>query len=485
MLNVVWFKRDLRITDHEPLLKAVEEGIVAPLFIVEPEYWAQSTCSARQWRFVSRTLAALRTQLAVLGAPLIVRVGDAVEVLEGIRANTSELKIWSHEETGDAFCRARHARVSAWAQEHKVIWHETPQQGVRRCEDSRDGWIEAFDRQTSGTPLPAPDQMLAHGFTPGKIVSERILYLDDDPCTDLAAGPAVARRLLRSYLETGVETGSDGPSPHSRTVEGEPRISAHVSWGTISLREIRHQVEAEFGGRTAVPVDAIMNRLRFRTDLTQRIEDQPELETSPLHSAFSGVEYDDAPGLLAAWREGQTGLPIVDATMRALAQTGWIEFEFRVAAMSAAVHLLRLDWRTCGPIMASLLTNYEPGVHWNMCQMAARTTGFADREIIDPNKTGAEIDPSCAFVREWVPELRGLPDEMLQTPWKLSAEEQTEVNCIIGADYPAPAVDFTEAYAAAVESQQEPRSQPGFEDETRKMRYRHISRGKALGAAAS
>ena len=68
MLNVVWFKRDLRITDHAPLLQAVQEGMVAPLFVVEPDYWAQPTCSARQWRFVARSLAALRTQLAVLGA---------------------------------------------------------------------------------------------------------------------------------------------------------------------------------------------------------------------------------------------------------------------------------------------------------------------------------------------------------------------------------------------------------------------------------
>ena len=485
MLNVVWFKRDLRVTDHEPLLRAVEEGMVAPLFIVEPDYWAQPTCSARQWRFVSRTLAALRTQLAVLGAPLIVRVGDAVEVLESFRQNTSELVLWSHEETGDAFCRARDVRVADWAREHDVPWRQTPQQGIRRTEDSRNGWLKSWEHATSGTPLPAPDLMIAHGFTPGKIVSERILYLDDDPCTDLAAGPAVARRLLKAYLETGIETGSDGPSPHSRTVEGEPRISAHVSWGTISLREIRHQVEQEYGGRIAVPVDAIVNRLRFRTDLTQRVEDMPTLESEPLHSAFAGIAVDEAPALRAAWQQGQTGLPIVDATMRALAQTGWIEFEFRVAALSIAIHHLRLDWRDCGTQMARLLTNYEPGVHWNLCQVAACMTGFDDREIVDPALVGPSIDPLGAFVREWVLELRDVPDDKIHIPWQMNAEQQTELNCIIGADYPAPVLDFAEAHIEAASRLEAIRSQPGFDEEARALRFCHTNREQTLGAAAS
>ena len=135
--------------------------------------------------------------------------------------------------------------------------------------------------------------------------------------------------------------------------------------------------------------------------------------------------------------------------------------------------------------MARLLTNYEPGVHWNLCQMAACTTGFVDREIADPAAIGAAIDPSGAFVREWVPELRDVPDDALQMPWTMPAEQQTAVNCIIGADYPAPVVDFAVAYETAKERLKTIQSQPGFEDECRKLRARHESRGAALDAAAS
>lgn len=117
MLNVVWFKRDLRVADHAPLSSAVGEGIAVPLFIVEPGYWAQPTTSARQWRFVARSLAALRTQLAVLGAPLVVRVGEAVDVLESLRQQSSGLVLWSHQETADSFGRQRNAAVGAWATE--------------------------------------------------------------------------------------------------------------------------------------------------------------------------------------------------------------------------------------------------------------------------------------------------------------------------------------------------------------------------------
>ena len=485
MLNVVWFKRDLRVSDHRPLREAVEAGMVAPLYIIEPDFWAQPTASARQWRFVARTLAALRTQLAVLGAPLIVRVGDAVEVLESFRANTQELVLWSHEETGDLFSRERDHRVAEWAEANGIPWHQTPQPGIIRGSPSREAWSATWTAETGTKPLPPPEAMIAHGYTPGKIVSERILYLDDDPCNDLAAGPTVARRLLKCYLETGTENGQDGPAPRHPTVDGEPRLSAHVSWGTLSLREIRQALEVEFGGRTAVPVDRLLQRMRFRTDLIQRLEDQPTLQVRAMHAAFSAVECSDSPVLAEAWCEGQTGLPIVDATMRALTQSGWVDLDLRLLAMSVAAHHLRLDWRDFGVRLARLLTNYEPGVHWNLCQMAAGVTGFADCEIADVHAAGPRLDPEGAFVREWVPELRRVPDAQVHTPWSMSAEQQTEANCIIGADYPASVVDFAVAGRDAARRLEAIRSTRGFEDEARKLRFRHTERGTAIGAAAS
>lgn len=474
MLNIVWFKRDLRIADHAPLLRAVGEGIVVPLFIAEPGYWARPTTSARQWRFVARSLAALRTQLAVLGAPLVVRVGEAVEVFETLRQQSTGMVIWSHHETADAFGRARNAAVGAWAAEHAIPWHELPQTGVFRGNRTREDWGARWQEAVEAEPLPAPDQMIAHGLVPGKIVSERILYLDDDPCMDLAAGPAVARRLMKNYFETGEETGPDS-GPDLQALDGEPRISAHVSLGTLSLREIHHLMRHEFADRSVIPFPAVMARLRERTDLLQRFEDQPDQETAPMHPAFAALDASEDPDMTARWEAGQTGYPMVDATMRALAGSGWVSPEKRVLALSVAIWRLEIDWRTAGTAMARLLTNYEPGVHWCLTQMAAGLTVFDDVDPVDPTAAIPGLDADGTFVRRWVPELAGVPTEWLATPWAMPVAAQADAGCRIGPDYPAPP-DGAEERSAERQRQRDRIAQtPGFAEVAQDLFRRHHS----------
>ena len=114
-LQIVWFKRDLRIVDHRPLLAAAECGPVLPLYVVEPELWQQPDASERQWLFCRESLVELRQALADLGQPLVVRSGDVVQVLERARRQFGIDGLWSHEETGNAWTFARDRRVAAWA----------------------------------------------------------------------------------------------------------------------------------------------------------------------------------------------------------------------------------------------------------------------------------------------------------------------------------------------------------------------------------
>lgn len=128
-LHIVWFKRDLRWVDHQPLLEAAGCGSVLPLYVVEPELWQQPDHSARQWAFCRESLEALRVALASLGQPLIVRIGAVEQVLERARIQFGIAGLWSHEETGNGWTYARDLRVATWARQHRIDWMELPSSG--------------------------------------------------------------------------------------------------------------------------------------------------------------------------------------------------------------------------------------------------------------------------------------------------------------------------------------------------------------------
>ena len=236
MLNILWFRRDLRVSDHLPLMMAVADGLVAPLVIVEPEYWAQPFASARQWRFTARAITALRSQLAVIGAPLIVRTGEAIEVISTLQDKSKDVAIWSHDTVGSLWEIERDKRVQAWTEEAEIPWHRMPDTGGPwRDATEGDPWAAALAEQPS-TP---PDLMIAHGVTPGRVVSERILYLEDDPCEDLPAGPAGARRVLDAFMDAA-ESGAAGTAEVEEALAG---LAPHLAWGTLSVREAWYELE--------------------------------------------------------------------------------------------------------------------------------------------------------------------------------------------------------------------------------------------------
>ncbi|MEL7000557.1 MAG: deoxyribodipyrimidine photo-lyase [Pseudomonadota bacterium] len=237
MLNIVWFRRDLRVTDHQPLLHAVENGLVAPLVIVEPEYWAQSFASGRQWRFAARAIMSLRSQLAVIGAPLIVRTGSAVEAIQTLQEKSQDVVIWSHAGVASRWEADRDAEVGAWLGGAGIPWKTFPNVGDGQ---GANGEATNWDAVLASDPEPAPEVMIAHGVTPGRIVSERILYLDDDPCEDLPAGAAAARRAIDLHAaENGPEDGAE-----SRIETTLAAMEPHLAWGTLSVREAWIALEA-------------------------------------------------------------------------------------------------------------------------------------------------------------------------------------------------------------------------------------------------
>ena len=477
-MNVlVWFKRDLRVTDHPALALAAALGPVLPLYIVEPEYWRLPDTSARQWAFTAECLADLGDALAGLGAPLIVRTGDAVEVLAALCRAHKITRIVSHEETGNLWTYGRDRRVAAWARDAGIGWQEVPQSGVVRRLRSRDGWARRRDGFMALEPAQLEALTAVPGAEPGMIPTARALRLAEDRCPHRqAGGRAQGLELLDSFLAVRGETYR---AAMSSPVTGEracSRLSGHVALGTLSVREVAQATAARQamrpGGRWGGSLTSFQSRLAWRDHFMQKLEDQPSIERRCLHTATEHLRPRDPDAVrLAAWAVGETGLPFVDACMRYLAATGWLNFRMRSMVMSVASYHLWLDWRATGPVLARRFTDYEPGIHWPQVQMQSGTTGINTIRMYNPVKQGFDQDPSGAFTRKWVPELAAVPDGFLQEPWKWPGAAG-----VLGRRYPEPVVDIAASARIARETLWGLRGKAGFAAEAGQVVHKHASR---------
>ena len=485
-LNVVWFKRDLRIADHRALSRAAQTGPTLPLYIVEPELWQQADMSGRHWAFISEALTELRTDLAALGQHLVVRVGEVEDVLEALSSEYQELTLWSHEETGNDWTFQRDKRVAAWCRTRSIRWVEIPNHGVQRRLKSRNGWAKSWDR-LMGEPATHPPHLSPCPIDPGAIPTFADLGLAPDPCPGRQAGGRVqALECLETFLHVRGETYQRAMSSPLEGAEACSRLSPHLAWGTLSMREAaqagwaRQQAVKSEGHPKASAwrksLNSFNGRLHWHCHFMQKLEDEPRVEFENFHQGYNGIRPSEPDAArLYAWANGETGLPFVDACMRYLRAGGWLNFRMRAMVMATASYHLWLDWRAPGLELARLFTDYEPGIHWSQVQMQSGTTGINTVRIYNPVKQGHDQDPTGAFTRRWVPELAAIPDKVLQEPWKAE-----NAGSVLGKVYPEPIVDHLTAAKAAREKIWAVRRGPEFRAEATSIQSRHGSRKSGI-----
>jgi deoxyribodipyrimidine photo-lyase len=250
------------------------------------------------------------------------------------------------------------------------------------------------------------------------------------------------------------------------------------------MKEVLQAAEGRLQSLAADPewrgsLISFTGRLRWHCHFMQKLESEPAIEFRSFHSAYEGMREHD-PVTLAAWSEGRTGWPFVDACMRMLQATGWLNFRTRAMLMSVASYQLWLDWRPTGLHLARLFTDYEPGIHWPQAQMQSGTTGINTIRIYNPVKQGLDQDPDGSFIRRWCPELAHVPLPWLHAPWTMPALEQAEAGCLIGRHYPAPIVDHVAAARHAREAVWAVRRDRGFAARADDIQARHGSRRSGL-----
>ncbi len=487
-IHLVWFKRDLRVHDHKPLWEAAQRGRVLPLYIVEPTIIHAPDFDPAHWTFIAATLAELRENLAALGQPLIVRVGGAVQVLKSLARQTTLAHIWAHEETGNQLTYQRDIAVRGWAKSAEIPFTEIPQNGVVRGLKDRTGWVNLWHGRMKQKQAEIPEAIEGVGVQIGRIPTHQQLKLGRDRRVEIPkAGEAIALATLDSFLHERGDHYLQGLASPVHAPDYSSRLSPYLAWGSLSERRVVQAVRSRLyhvardetldRSQWKKNLKAFQSRITWRDHFIQKLESEPAVEFQNFIRALDGVRephFDHA--YFDRWCKGQTGYPLIDAAMRSLASTGWLNFRMRAMVVSFASYDLFLHWREPAQFLARAFIDYEPGIHYPQFQMQSGTTGINQIRVYDPTKQALERDPAALFIRQWIPELRRVPDLFVHEPWRMPPSVQREFACVLGQHYPKPIVDHKTASTAAHERIHRARLRPEAVAQAHAVITKHGSR---------
>ncbi len=470
---IAWLRRDLRVNDNAALHHAcLAAEQVVPLFILDETILRRPDTGAARVAFLLDALRVLDTNLQARGGRLVVREGKTPDALIQAVQDFGAEAVFHHREY-EPFGVARDAKVKdalgangtaletfkdvALFEAGEIVSHGGHPYTV--FSPYKRVW---FDKPADA-PLPAPAQITVPSSASGIAIPSADILSFQTQQTFACGGEAAAQDLLREFLQNKV--GDYGAERDLLAHDGTSRLSRHLHLGTLGMRTMVDAVrqvsnkgqdkpnpsrEAQAEHQTAGGgASSFLNEMAWHDFYLQILAEFPHVAGSAFRPQFDAIKWENNEALFEAWKQGQTGYPIVDAAMRQLNSEAWMHNRGRMIVASFLTKDLLIDWRWGERYFMEQLVDGDQAANNGGWQWAAGTGTDAQPffRIFNPTLQGEKFDPDGAYVRRWVPELARVPTGQIHASWKLSPAEREHLGC---AGYPLPIVDHAAQRAKAL-----------------------------------
>lgn len=447
-IHIVWLKRDLRLHDNEAIFNALKTGKrVLFLYSFEPMLMDDPHYSERHWDFIKETLIDLNTELETYNSKVLIVQSDIIAAVNQLLSSYKVTDIYSHQETGILVTFERDKTFTRFCKNNLISWHENINNGVHRGLTNREKWTELCNAFYEIEPLvfkPEKEQLLTIEEVETLEHNFKLPNLETDSNSPFQkGGRTMGLKYLNSFFKERYHNYMFHISKPELARRSCSRISPYIAWGNLSVREVYHEAfHLKNTSKHKKALDAFMSRLRWQAHFIQKFEMEHTMEEASINKGFHKLKKGISKTYQIAWKTGQTGYPLVDACMRCLNETGYLNFRMRALVVSFFTHNLWQPWQEATTHLSQMFLDFEPGIHFPQLQMQAGETGINMLRIYNPVKNGLEHDPDASFIKKWVPELKSLDIPFTHQPYLMTELEQQFYNFKLGEDYSYPIVDL-------------------------------------------
>lgn len=479
-LHVVWLKRDLRLQDNEAINNALlTKEPVLLLYVFEQLLINDPHYSKRHWDFVKQSIMDLNQELEPYNSKILAVNSDIIATINQLLSQYKIKNVYSHQETGILVTYNRDLSFKRFCKNNLIHWHENINNGVQRGLKDRQKWIALCNTYFELEPLPflpEENQLLSIEAIEKLEQNFKVANLYTDLSLPFQkGGRTTGLKYLSSFFNERYINYMFHISKPELARKGCSRISPYLSWGNLSIREV-YKLAFEFKktSKSKKALEAFMSRLRWQAHFVQKFEMEHTMEQASINKGFHKLKKGISEDYQIAWKTGYTGYPLIDACMRCLNETGYLNFRMRALVVSFFTHNLWQPWQEASQHLSQMFLDFEPGIHFPQLQMQAGETGTNMLRIYNPIKNSLEHDPDAIFIKKWVPELKELEIPFTHEPYLMTELDQQFNNFILGKDYPLPIVDIDETRKKATNTLWGMRNDPLVKSERYRILNKHV-----------
>lgn len=449
-IAVVWFKRDLRLHDNEAVFNAIQSGNkVLLLYVFEPILLNDPHYSERHWNFIKESIYDINKELEKLNTKVLVVQSEILPVFSYLSSQKKIKSVFSHQETGILKTYNRDKTFKRFCRNNSIDWIENINNGVFRGRSDRTKCKEDWESYMQS------NQFLFNPKSQNNFVNQEEIESLEKNLDKLSlktnkntsfqfGGRSTGIKYLNSFFNERYVNYSKHISKPNEARKSCSRLSPYIAWGNLSVREVFQYAQGyRIKAKNKIAIDAFTSRLRWQAHFIQKFEMECIMESESLNKGFHKLKKEISEKYQKAWINGLTGVPFIDASMRCLIETGYINFRMRAMLVSFFIHNLWQPWQDASKYLSKIFLDFEPGIHFPQLQMQAGETGINTIRIYNPIKNGLEHDSDAKFITKWVPELEQLPVRFRHEPYKLTTLEQKLYNFNLGVNYPKPIVNIS------------------------------------------